>query len=167
MRCLGKNHATHINAHPSARVVAVADLRKESAEALAAELEISAVYDNAEGLLADGNVDAITIAMPAVSRKVIALKAFVAHKHVLTEKPAALNAGKVREMIAAKSNLIAGRCRSRFRHLFMGQPPSGKPYTSTKNGFNFCRRLNIEYMVCRKETRGASFVQCRISVSSC
>ncbi len=45
----------------------------------------------------------------------MALRAFAKGKHVLTEKPVAMNADEVREMIAARGELTAGCCSSRYR----------------------------------------------------
>ena len=114
---MGRIHATYTMEHPCATVAAVADSCREAGEKLAADLDIPAVYDNAEALLADDQVDAVIIAMPTSARKEIALKAFAQGKHVLTEKPVAMNAAEVREMIEAKGDLIAGCCSSRYHFL--------------------------------------------------
>jgi len=42
------------------------------------------------------------LALPTAGRAELALAAFSAGKHVLVEKPIALNAGEVRRMIAAR-----------------------------------------------------------------
>ena len=114
---MGRIHAMHAMEHPCGRVTAVADFDKEPAEKLAADLSIPAVYDNAEALLADDQVDAIVIALPTSPRKDITLKAFARGKHVLTEKPVAMNATDVREMIKARGSLIAGCCSARYHFL--------------------------------------------------
>jgi predicted dehydrogenase len=55
--------------------------------------------------------------LPAGARKTLALHAFAQGKHVLTEKPVAMNAGAVAELIEARGDRIAGCCSSRLRML--------------------------------------------------
>ncbi len=58
-------------------------------------------YDRVEDLLADEEVDAVYIATPPNLHKEQTLQAAAAGKHVLVEKPMALNAGECDAMIAA------------------------------------------------------------------
>jgi predicted dehydrogenase len=59
------------------------------------------VYDRAEDLLADGEVDAVYIATPPNLHCEQTIAAARAGKHVLVEKPMALDAGECDRMIAA------------------------------------------------------------------
>ncbi len=52
-------------------------------------------------LLASNNVDAIYLPLPTGLRKEFVLRAAVAGKHILCEKPCAANAGELEEMLAA------------------------------------------------------------------
>jgi predicted dehydrogenase len=84
--------ATHCAAYaecrrPAAQVVAVAARRRASAEALAARFQIPAVVDDAEALLARGDLDAIDICTPNGSHAQLALAALQSGRHVLVEKP--------------------------------------------------------------------------------
>lgn len=114
---MGGINAKHFNLHPEAKVVAAADISEEHARALAEAHNVPAYYLSATELLADPNVDAVVIAMPTAPRKDLALQAFAAGKHVLLEKPVAMNSDQVREMIAAKGNLIVGCLSMRWQHL--------------------------------------------------
>ncbi len=96
-------------------VVAAADLRVERREA-AHELGVPRIYEDGRDLLdEDPDVEAVIIAFPAMGRTAMALRAFARGKHVLIEKPVAMNAAEVRTMIAARGALVAGCLSSRMR----------------------------------------------------
>ncbi len=57
-------------------------------------------YDSYEAVLADEDVDVITIATPNDVHKEIALKAFEAGKNVVCEKPVTMNSADLEEIIA-------------------------------------------------------------------
>ena len=70
-----------------------------------AELEPTVVHESYRALLEDSNVDAVYISLTNVQHKEWVLAALNAGKHVLCEKPLALNADEVRVMLnAAHSN---------------------------------------------------------------
>jgi predicted dehydrogenase len=58
-------------------------------------------YGSLEELLGDASVDIVLVAVPNELHKPMVLKALEAGKHVLCEKPVALNSGELREMIEA------------------------------------------------------------------
>jgi len=97
--------------------VAVADVRAAVAREVAAQHGVARAYGSAAALLADPEIEAVVLALPAAGRAELALAAFSAGKHVLVEKPIALDADQVRRMIAARGDLIAGCCSSRMRGL--------------------------------------------------
>ena len=78
-------------------VVAVADVREEAARQAAQAFNVASYYASADGLLADPEVEAVVLALPAFARTEIALRAFAANKQVLLEKPVAMNAAEVLE----------------------------------------------------------------------
>lgn len=59
------------------------------------------VYPSVEDLLADRSVNAVYIATPPDSHEALTLQAAAAGKHVLVEKPMALNAEQCRRMVEA------------------------------------------------------------------
>jgi predicted dehydrogenase len=58
-------------------------------------------YDSLEELLGDPDIDCVVVSVPNDLHKSMVLKVLEAGKHVVCEKPAALNSGELREMIAA------------------------------------------------------------------
>ncbi len=99
----------------TARAAAVCDLRGEMAQKTAAEFGVPRWTTKAEELLADPAIDAVILALPAFARTAIAVQAFRQGKHVLTEKPVAMNAAEVRAMLAVQGDRVGACCSSRYR----------------------------------------------------
>jgi len=112
---IGRVHMKAAIASPGIDLVAIADLREDAAREAAEEFAVRTVYAEGVELLDDPNVEAVVLAMPACVRTPLALRAFERGKHVLTEKPVAMNAGEVEQMIAARGDLVAACCSSRYR----------------------------------------------------
>lgn len=98
-------------------LVAVADLIPERAEKAAAEYGARKTYGEGLDLIADPEIELVVLAMPTTHRKALALEAFAAGKNVLIEKPIAMNAGDVKDLIAARGSLKAACCSSRYRFI--------------------------------------------------
>lgn len=73
----------------------------ERAEKHAADLEIPFATNDAAALVNRPDIDAVTIVTPTPTHRDICLQALAAGKHVLAEKPMAMNAGDAEEMAAA------------------------------------------------------------------
>ncbi len=86
---------------PNATVVAVASRDLGRAQAFAADFGIPRAYDDYAELLADDEVEAVYIALPNNLHAEWAIRAAQAGKHVLCEKPLALNAAEAEAMVAA------------------------------------------------------------------
>ena len=69
-----------------------------------AELEPDVVHDSYRALIEDPNVDAVYISLTNVQHKEWVIASLEAGKHVLCEKPLALNADEVRSMNAVAEN---------------------------------------------------------------
>ena len=99
----------------TARVAAVCDVRIDVAQKTAAEFNIPRWTGSASELFADPSIDAVILALPANLRTALALEAFKHGKHVLTEKPVAMNAAEVRTLIAAQNGRVGAVCSSRYQ----------------------------------------------------
>ncbi len=96
-------HAAEINEHAHAEVVAAADPSGERLAALGRDQGISRLYEKAEDLIADKELDAVSIATPNAFHAPYALAALDAGKHVMLEKPFAMNYREARE-VADRAN---------------------------------------------------------------
>lgn len=84
-----------------ARVVAAHDLNAERLAALCAEHAIPQAYATVEELLADRGIDAVYIAVPNAFHAPLAIQALEAGKHVLLDKPFALDLDQALQVAAA------------------------------------------------------------------
>lgn len=82
-------------------VAAVASRRPQAAAAYAHKHQIPAWYDSYAGLLADETIDVVYNALPPSEHARWSVAALEMGKHVLCEKPAAMNATQAMQMIAA------------------------------------------------------------------
>lgn len=87
------------------RVVAIAARDRARADAVAKEHGIEAVHDTYEALLADKNVDAVYLPLPNPLHVEWSIKAMEAGKHVLVEKPAAMNAAEAEKLIPVRDRM--------------------------------------------------------------
>jgi predicted dehydrogenase len=80
-------------------VAAVCDRTAEKARAVAEKYGIKKFYTDVEEMLADREIDAISICTPVSSHTPLVLSSLRAGKHVLCEKPPAMNAEEIAECI--------------------------------------------------------------------
>ncbi len=93
--------AREIMAHGQAEIVALCDANAERAKRLASTIGVQEYYDNSRELIANDNVDAIYIAVPNAFHAPLAEEALERGKHVILEKPFALNAREARAVADA------------------------------------------------------------------
>jgi predicted dehydrogenase len=92
-----------------ARALALADVEPARLEGLAREHGIARRYLSHEELIADADVEAVAVCVPASLHAEVAVAALEAGKHVLIEKPLALSladAERVREAAAGSSGTV-------------------------------------------------------------
>jgi len=98
---IAKPFVRDVAASPAVRVVAAASRNADTAAAFAAAHGIARHHGSYEALLADAEVDAIYLPLPNSLHAEWAIKAAESGKHVLCEKPLALDAGQARAMFDA------------------------------------------------------------------
>ena len=89
---------------PDGTIVAVASRSKERADAFAARFAIEAAYDDYGALAEDQEVDAVYVATPHTRHMSDTLVYLEAGKHVLCEKPLAMNAVQATQMARAAAD---------------------------------------------------------------
>ena len=94
--------ASHLSGR--VRVVAIAGRRRDRAESAARQYGIPAVLGDYRELLTDPEVDAVVITTPNDSHAAIACDAAKAGKHILVEKPMALDTASAETMVRAAAD---------------------------------------------------------------
>jgi myo-inositol 2-dehydrogenase/D-chiro-inositol 1-dehydrogenase/scyllo-inositol 2-dehydrogenase (NAD+) len=100
----GRNFASRI---PHAKMAAVSDTVEESARSAAEELGIASWYTDYRRALEDPGVDAVIVVTPTKFHHDMVIEAARAGKHILCEKPMAMNREECQGMIdAARENKV-------------------------------------------------------------
>jgi len=94
-------HAEALKRVPTAELVAVASPTEEHVRAFARRHAIGHAYTDYRQLLAREDIDLITVACPNYLHRDVTVEAARAGKHVVCEKPLAMNLGECDEMIEA------------------------------------------------------------------
>ena len=95
---MGRSHVRNFQKIPETTVLAVADLDRERLANARAEYGIPDTCEDYRALLDRDDIDIIVVATPNSLHRTMALDALAAGKHVLCEKPMAMNAQEGAEM---------------------------------------------------------------------
>jgi len=99
---VAKGHLASIQAAESAELAALGTRNLERGQAWAAEQGVDCpIYDDLDELLADGNIDIVIVSTPNNQHAEQTIQIAKADKHILIEKPVALNLQDLRAMQAA------------------------------------------------------------------
>ncbi|GCL70235.1 gfo/Idh/MocA family oxidoreductase [Paenibacillus naphthalenovorans] len=104
---IGNVHLQEFGKVSEAQIVAVTDAYQPMAVERAKQYNIPKIYNTYQELLQDSSIDAVIIAVPNESHAPIAIDALQAGKHVLLEKPMAINAASAKEIM--KTYLKSGK----------------------------------------------------------
>lgn len=100
---IGEDHAVRIQHKlQRAQVVVVSDVKRESAERVAARCG-ARVADTATEIIADPNIDAVVVTAWDPAHKELVLECIKHQKHVFCEKPLATEAAGAREIVDAET----------------------------------------------------------------
>ncbi|WNR42237.1 Gfo/Idh/MocA family protein [Paenibacillus roseipurpureus] len=99
---IGNVHMETIKTLPGAQLAGVTDVYLPLAEKRAKEHQIEKVYANSDQLLGDPSIDAVVIAVSNEWHAPIAVQALEAGKHVLLEKPMAIDLASARLIVEAE-----------------------------------------------------------------
>jgi len=94
-------HITYLKKIPDVEVVAVCDIREEAARNTAAKFEIPKTFTSYKDLLKMKEIAAVSVCTPNYFHAEPTIAALRAGKHVMVEKPMAMNAREARAMVAA------------------------------------------------------------------
>ena len=112
---IGTNHMGIATSSPGLELAAAADLVESYRTRAQERFKPAAMYESGEELFDDPNVELVVLAFPTRYRFEMGMKALAKGKHLLTEKPVAMHADEVRSLIAARGELKAACCSSRYR----------------------------------------------------
>lgn len=98
---MGRGHVRGYQAHPAARVVAIADPDLRRLDATGNEFRIPGRYAHAQEMIRKERLDVVSVATPNKFHAPLTIAALKAGAHVLCEKPMAMNAREGAAMIAA------------------------------------------------------------------
>ena len=138
---MGSFHVNSIIASDVVNLSGIYDINPERHKV--ADFHKIPTYESEAALLADENIDIVTIATPNDVHKEIALRALAAGKHVICEKPVTLSSADLQEMIDAankygKKFTVHQNRRWDGEFLVMRDV-----YNSRELGDVFCMRSNV------------------------
>lgn len=114
---IGKYQLQGFIDNPKAKVIAVADINEKLAKSVAKDFGVKKFFKDYRDLLALNEIEAVSVCTPPFNHALITCDAAKAGKHVLCEKPMAMNASEAEKMVKAcqKARVKLGICSSRSR----------------------------------------------------
>ena len=97
----GKAHAKGLQAAGGFKITAIADLIPARRQQMMTEFSITGEFADANDLLADKNIDAVSICLPAYLHAPVAIAALKSGKHVLCEKPPGISLKEAKQIETA------------------------------------------------------------------
>ncbi|RRJ96285.1 gfo/Idh/MocA family oxidoreductase [Opitutaceae bacterium TAV4] len=97
---IGLDHIRSFQQHPTARVVALAEVSPERGREAADQFGIPELVTDWKKLLSRPDIDVFSIALPNYLHAPVALAALKAGKHVMLDKPMATNAADAAKLVA-------------------------------------------------------------------
>ena len=115
---IGTTHAEAVAAADGTELVACADLDADAAEEFAEEYDVAAWYTDTTEMIADADVDAVSVCTPSGTHADVTVEVAEAGAHVLCEKPLEVYADRINRMVEACDDAgvtLAGVYQKRFQ----------------------------------------------------
>ncbi len=116
----GVNLARNLHAATSVELVGIADQAEHNRKAASLAYPSAAVWSSLDEVLDDSDVEAVVLATPAGTHARLALHALAQGRHVLVEKPLALDVAEARDVAATAEEL---GLTVMVGHTFLYSPP--------------------------------------------
>lgn len=152
---IAHSHLRSVTSHKRAKAVAVLDVLPDRAEAMATEFSVPNVCPDLDSMLSLPNLDAVIVCTPPVAHAEPTLAALAAGKHVLCEKPFALDVHEAEQMTSAadKAGKWLAVCSARSRcgaaarkaHQLIQDGALGTPYHIRSSSFRQRGRPGIDF----------------------
>jgi len=163
---IANKFATDLMTIRDAKLVAVASRNQENADSFAKKYKSEKAYNSYQALVKDAEVDAVYIATPHSFHRAHSILCMQHKKAVLCEKPFAMNAEEVKEMIAvAKENnvLLMEALWTYFlpHYQYVLDIFKTKEFGKLKEikaDFGFKAMYNVESRLIKKEVGGGSLL---------
>lgn len=163
---IARKFATDLRRSRTGRLVAVGGRKREDAEKFAAEFGAERAHGGYEALLADKNVEAVYIATLHPQHLEWAIKAAEAGKHILCEKPLALNRADSERIIASARKHKVFLMEA---YMYRCHPQTAKLVELVRNGTigevkliraSFCvaRPFDPEHRIFKRELGGSAIL---------
>jgi len=123
---MGQHHVRAFAA-AGAKVVAVCDVNEDRLARIKAEHNVPHAFTNVDDILALDKLDVVSVALPNYLHAPIAIKALQAGKHVMCEKPMAMNAQEGRR-IALAARASGKKFMMHFNTRFSAEAQALKEY---------------------------------------
>jgi len=163
---IGKAHLQAYSNQKNVRVVAASDINEEELKSTAKKFNIGKFFTDYKDLLSLEEVDAVSVCTPPFNHAQITCDAASAGKHVLCEKPMAMNASEASEMVKAcneagvKLGIASGRSRFEpaveMAKRYISDGSLGKVYYARVSFFRRRGRPGIDILVNSKWFLGSS-----------
>lgn len=99
---IGNEHIKDFKQVDEVQVAGITDVYLTAAEDRAKEHDIPHIYESAEKMIQDSRIDAVVIAVPNKFHSPLAVQALQEGKHVVLEKPMAINAEAAKKIVRAQ-----------------------------------------------------------------
>ncbi len=162
---IAKKFATDLPHSKTGELAAVGSRTMASSQRFTGEFG-GTPYGGYEALLADSSVEAVYISLPNILHREWSIRALEAGKHVLCEKPLALNAAEAEEMFAAAKSADQTLIEA---FMYRARPQTTQLFQSIKEGvigelrliranFTFAREASIDDARYRPDEGGGSIM---------